>query len=144
MKSGMMWKFWYVSINFFCSKYPNMIIYICYLLFLSKSYWKIWEILAWNMIKISLCEKMALCSKINWFQNLSVGKKICSKNFFLLIQSNWVKRSKKITIFCKMQHFVAILKIGISLAAIWTFLWWLRCHLTPILLITGKIQCISS
>ena len=127
--------------TFFGSKYPNMIIFICYLLFLSKSYWKIWEILAWNMIKNLLCEKMALCSKINCFQNLSVGKKICSKNFFLLIQSNWVKRSKKFTIFCKMQHFVAILKIGISLAAIWTFLWWLKpLSFTPLFLARSKIR----
>ena len=109
-------------------------------MFLSKSYLKIWENLAWNMIKNSLCEKMALSSKLNCFQNVSVGKEICWKNFFLLIQSNWVRKSKKFTIFCKMQHFEAILKIGISLVDIWTFLWWLRCHLTQILLIVPK-QC---
>ena len=44
-------------------------------------------------------------SKINYFQNLSVGEKLS-------------KKKQKFTIFCKKQHFVAILKIGISLAAI--------------------------
>ena len=61
--------------------------------------------------KNSLCERMALFSKINCFQNLSVSERISSMNLFLLIPLNWVE-----------QHFVDILKTSISLAAI-------KCHL---------------
>ena len=83
-------------------------------------------------------EKMTLCSKTNCFQKLSVIDKMCSMNFFLLIQSEWGKRRNNFTIFFKKQHFAAFLKTAISLAAIWAFEIWLRCHITPILLIEPK------
>ena len=68
----------------------------------------------------------------------SIVSRIFSKNFFLLILSNWVERIKNINIFCQKFHFVNILKTAISLAAIWVVFLWLRCHLTPMLITIPK------
>ena len=59
-------------------------------------------------------QKIALCSKTNCFQNLSVSDKM-------------------FPYFAKKLHFVAISK-----TAIWAFIFWLRYHLTPILVIAAK------
>ena len=42
--------------------------------------------------------------------------------------------------FCKKQYFRAIWKFAFSLAGHWAFIFCLRCHLTPIILIAAK-QC---
>ena len=88
--------------------------------------------------KICFMPKLALCSKTNCFQSLSVSDKMCSIKFFLQIQSNWVKSSKKFTIICKKQIFLATLKFGFLLAAIWAFIFWMKCDLRPLLIIAAK------
>ena len=136
MKSGIMWKFWCVSINFFWLKISHYD-RIC---LLSSVFIKIllgiWEILAWNMIRNLLCKKRPYVVKSN-VSRIFMLVKMCSMNFFMLIPSNWAEKNK-IHIFCQKQHFVDILKTIISLAAIWVFSLWLRCHLTPMLLAVAK------